>query len=116
MHQFKELIADINIEYKEMPEKLECLIVDKNLYINTKLSSNTDFRKSYSILKNLNQNISYLVPLMKIQKAIEIYNCNTLQKLSNFFELPTYQILQTIYFYNYKYPNLAFLKILLNDN
>ena len=44
MHQFKELIEDINIEYKEMPEKLECLIVDKNLYINTKLSSNTDFR------------------------------------------------------------------------
>lgn len=48
MHQFKELIEYINIEYKEMPEKLECLIVDKNLYINTKLSSNTDFRKSYS--------------------------------------------------------------------
>ena len=32
MHQFKELIEGINIEYKEMPEKLECLIVDKNLY------------------------------------------------------------------------------------
>ena len=32
MHQFKELIEGINIEYKEMPEKLECLIVDK-IYI-----------------------------------------------------------------------------------
>ncbi|TBW85340.1 hypothetical protein EQ804_11525, partial [Staphylococcus hominis] len=78
MHQYKELIDDINIEYKEMPEKLECMIVDKKLYINTKLSSNTDFRKSYYILKNFNQDISYLIPLMKIQKAIEIYNCNTL--------------------------------------
>ena len=110
MHQFKELIEDINIEYKEMPEKLECLIVDKNLYINTKLSSNTDFRKSYSILKNLNQNISYLVPLMKIQKAIEIYNCNTLQKLSNFLNYLPIKFFKLFIFTTINIPISHFLK------
>ena len=67
MHQFKELIEDINIEYKEMPEKLECLIVDKNLYINTKLSSNTDFRKSYSQVRLLCKMLYNVLPFLLIK-------------------------------------------------
>lgn len=34
MHQYKELMDDIKIKYIEMPDKLECLIIGNDLYIN----------------------------------------------------------------------------------
>ena len=46
MHQYKELIDDINIKYIEMPNKLECLISGNDLYINERLSSSSYIRET----------------------------------------------------------------------
>ena len=39
MHQYKELIDGIDIKYIEMPDKLEYVIFDSELYVNSRLSS-----------------------------------------------------------------------------
>ena len=36
MHQYKELIDDIDIKYIEMPNKLEWVILGSELYVNSK--------------------------------------------------------------------------------
>lgn len=46
MHQYKELIDDINVKYIEMPNKLECLISGNDLYINERLSSSAYIRET----------------------------------------------------------------------
>ena len=45
MHQYKELIDDIDIKYIEMPNKLEWVILGSELYVNSKLSSSSYVRE-----------------------------------------------------------------------
>lgn len=45
MHQYKELIDDIDIKCIEMPNKLEWVILGSELYVNSKLSSSSYVRE-----------------------------------------------------------------------
>lgn len=49
-----------------------------------------------------------LISLNQIEKAINAHDCKTLQDLSNYFNLPTTHLFQTMWFYNLKYTNLLF--------
>lgn len=113
MQQFKELIDDIDIEYIKMPNKLECLIIGKTLYLNSNFSLNPHLTKSFNSSKNFN--IYSLLPINYIKEAIKFYDCNSIEKLSNFFHLPIHHIFLTIYFYNSKNKISNSFNIIFND-
>ncbi|MFS4464699.1 hypothetical protein ACMFKE_04765 [Staphylococcus haemolyticus] len=109
MHQYKELIDDINVKYMEMPSKLECLISGNDLYINERLSSSVFIRETSNSYHSISNEITSLIPLNQIEHAVTIYNCTSLLKLSTFFKLPTTFIFLNLYFYSIKYSNLPFI-------
>ena len=111
MHQYKELIDDININYIEMPNKLECLISGNDLYINERLSSSAYIRETSESYYSQSNKVTSLIPLNQIENAVITHNCTTLLKLSEFFKLPTTFIFLNLYFYSIKYSNLSFLNI-----
>ncbi|EEE48825.1 hypothetical protein WL220_02355 [Staphylococcus capitis] len=105
MHQYKELIDDINVKYIEMPNKLECLISGNDLYINERLSSSAYIRETSDSYYLKNNELTSLIPLNQIEHAVTTHNCTTLLKL------PTTFIFLNLYFYSIKYSNLPFLNI-----
>ena len=111
MHQYKELIDDINIKYIEMPNKLECLISGNDLYINERLSSSSYIRETSESYYSQSNKVTSLIPLNQIENAVITHTCTTLLKLSEFFKLPTTFIFLNLYFYSIKYSNLSFLNI-----
>ncbi|MCG2483254.1 hypothetical protein K4P02_09685 [Staphylococcus epidermidis] len=111
MHQYKELIDDINIKYIEMPNKLECLISGNDLYINERLSSSAYIRETSESYYSQSNKVTSLIPLNQIENAVITHNCTTLLKLSEFFKPPTTFIFLNLYFYSIKYSNLSFLNI-----
>ncbi|KAB2175237.1 hypothetical protein K4U34_07985 [Staphylococcus epidermidis] len=111
MHQYKELIDDINVKYIEMPNKLECLISGNDLYINERLSSSAYIRETSESYYSQSNKVTSLIPLNQIENAVITHNCTTLLKLSKFFKLPTTFIFLNLYFYSIKYSNLSFLNI-----
>ena len=111
MHQYKELIDDINVKYIEMPNKLECLISGNDLYINECLSSSAYIRETSDSYYSKSNELTSLIPLNQIEHAVISHDCNTLLKLSEFFKLPTTFIFLNLYFYSIKYSNLSFLNI-----
>ena len=111
MHQYKELIDDINVKYIEMPNKLECLISGNDLYINERLSSSANIRETSDSYYLKSNELTSLIPLNQIEHAVTSHDCNTLLKLSEFFKLPTTFIFLNLYFYSIKYSNLPFLNI-----
>ena len=111
MHQYKELIDDINVKYIEMPNKLECLISGNDLYINERLSSSANIRETSDSYYLKSNELTSLIPLNQIEHAVTTHNCTTLLKLSKFFKLPTTFIFLNLYFYSIKYSNLPFLNI-----
>lgn len=111
MHQYKELIDDINVKYIEMPNKLECLISGNDLYINERLSSSAYIRETSESYYSQSNKVTSLIPLNQIENAVITHNCTTLLKLSEFFKLPTTFIFLNLYFYSIKYSNLSFLNI-----
>ena len=96
MHQYKELIDDINIKYIEMPNKLECLISGNDLYINERLSSSSYIRETSESYYSQSNKVTSLIPLNQIEKAINAHDCKTLQDLSNYFNLPTTHLFLTM--------------------
>ena len=84
MHQYKELIDDINIKYIEMPNKLECLISGNDLYINERLSSSSYIRETSESYYSQSNKVTSLIPLNQIENAVITHNCTTLLKLSEF--------------------------------
>lgn len=115
MHQYKELIDDINLKLIEMPDKLECLIIGNDLYINKNLSSISiiEIKEPKSLYHC--HDFEFLIPLNHIKQAIKIHGCQTIPQLSAYFKVPVTEILLTIYFYNVKYSNLHFLNIFQTD-
>ncbi|WP_145387460.1 hypothetical protein [Staphylococcus capitis] len=111
MHQYKELIDDINVKYIEMPNKLECLISGNDLYINERLSSSAYIRETSDSYYSKSNELTSLIPLNQIEYAVISHDCTTLFKLSKFFKLPTTFIFLNLYFYSIKYSNLPFLNI-----
>ena len=100
MHQYKELIDDINIKYIEMPNKLECLISGNDLYINERLSSSSYIRETSESYYSQSNKVTSLIPLNQIENAVITHNGTTLLKLSEFFKLPTTFIFLNLYFYS----------------
>ncbi|MBO1199087.1 hypothetical protein J3T65_05360 [Staphylococcus simiae] len=115
MHQYKELIDDINLKFIEMPDKLECLIIGSDLYINKNLSSisTIEIKEPKSLYHY--HDFELLIPLNHIKQAIEIHDCQTIPQLSAYFKVPVTDILLTIYFYKVKYSDLHFLNIFHTD-
>ncbi|MCG1190884.1 hypothetical protein K4O95_05085 [Staphylococcus epidermidis] len=111
MHQYKELIDDINVKYIEMPNKLECLISGNDLYINERLSSSSYIRDTSKSYYSQSNKVTSLIPVNQIEHAVISHDCTTLLKLSKFFKLPTTFIFLNLYFYSIKYSNLPFLNI-----
>ena len=70
MHQYKELIDDINIKYIEMPNKLECLISGNDLYINERLSSSSYIRETSESYYSQSNKVTSLIPLNQIENAV----------------------------------------------
>ena len=108
MHQYKELIDDIDIKYIEMPNKLEWVILGSELYVNSKLSSSSYVKEDIKAYYVKSNETNALISLNKIEKAINAHDCKTLQDLSNYFNLPTTHLFLTMWFYNLKYTNLLF--------
>ena len=70
MHQYKELIDDINVKYIEMPNKLECLISGNDLYINERLSSSAYIRETSESYYSQSNKVTSLIPLNQIENAV----------------------------------------------
>lgn len=75
MHQYKELMDDIKIKYIEMPDKLECLIIGNDLYINKNLSSSTspsEIKEPMSLYHCHCHDFELLIPLNQIKQMKRI--------------------------------------------
>ena len=70
MHQYKELIDDINIKYIEMPNKLECLISGNDLYINERLSSSAYIRETSESYYSQSNKVTSLIPLNQLKMQL----------------------------------------------
>ncbi|HDD6190513.1 TPA: hypothetical protein PBD56_002509, partial [Staphylococcus aureus] len=91
MHQYKELMDDIKIKYIEMPDKLECLIIGNDLYINKNLSSSTspsEIKEPMSLYHCHCHDFELLIPLNQIKQAIYLHDCKTIPQLSAYFKVP----------------------------
>lgn len=109
---------DIKIKYIEMPDKLECLIIGNDLYINKNLSSSTstsEIKEPMSLYHCHCHDFELLIPLNQIKQAIYLHDCKTIPQLSAYFKVPVTDILLTIYFYKVKYSDLHFLNMFKTD-
>ena len=96
MHQYKELIDGIDIKYIEMPDKLEYVIFDSELYVNSRLSSSFYVKEDIKTYYVKSNKTNALISLNQIEKAINAHDCKTLQDLSNYFNLPTTHLFLTM--------------------
>lgn len=63
MHQYKELIAGLDIKYIEMPDKLEWAILGGELYINSRLSSSSYLKEDIKAYYVKSNETNALIPL-----------------------------------------------------
>lgn len=118
----KDIIDDVKIKFIQMPDKLECVYIDDTLYINNTLSSNLKICEStlkylpqqFNLIKHIHS-ISKLIPLKDIVLAIHELRCTSLKKLSEHFNLSIPQIYLTLYFYQFKYPNIKLLDFITEN-
>lgn len=120
MHNCKEMINKIEVQYIDCPKKLDCLIIGNKLYINKSIIPDLSVNEkvaSYKIntrqinkLNSLcNNSLSEFIPLNQLIEAIKIPHLNSCFKLAIYFDTTSIFIKQTITFYKIKYPNLTLL-------